>query len=162
MNTSKEMQTIFVKRYPSSSYVTVQSLTTSKVAPGMCAIYIIEYKTPVYHDLKDNVTFWCGARKYHTIEIFSKKDTPVLKTFIIKIEPTCRTEHYASEEDRVSMRRAEALNFSIDFGPALIGDEVKMSFVIKNVGSYGKFFFMTEREWNEREVTVHILFLHLL
>ncbi|XP_022900271.2 deleted in lung and esophageal cancer protein 1-like isoform X1 [Onthophagus taurus] len=149
-NMTTKGRSITIKTLPKSNEFRISAETSPRVAPGMCAVYTVEYKTAIYKDLNESVKFNTFTGKDVTIKLQSWSNSPNLRIYVLK--NTCnltrdKNSTLCLSQSDFDIERTMALNSSIDCGCTLIGFEVKISLIIKNDGGLGKFFFLNEADW---------------
>lgn len=128
----------------------------SKVAPGMSIHYKVLFRTIVYKDLEDLVSFKTYGGQTLEVRILCTREPPALQTFICKDIDSFlnKVDSSSSSTKLFDDSRASALNYTFDCGPCLLGDKNKTSMLIRNEGGRGSFFLMTEDDWYFGDVKV--------
>lgn len=130
----------------------------TRIAPGMHALFRVKYRTDIYLDIEDTVTFTSCMGNDVNVNLVSYRRPPVLRVYMFKntdkFSINCvETASVESFDDA----RASALNYTFDCGNCLLGNRNKLSLIVKNEGSNADFFFITEEEWYSDSVNVSIL-----
>ncbi|KAF5296355.1 hypothetical protein FQR65_LT10247 [Abscondita terminalis] len=132
-----------------------QKSGTTRVAAGMCVVFSVKYHPEIYKDVEDKVTINTFNGEDVVVTLKSYRTPPKLIAFIHR-----NSEHFIANNQtgcecliEYSEERQLALNSSIDCGGCLVGSKVNINVLIKNKGSDGKFFILSEDEWYFSEVT---------
>lgn len=113
-------------------------------------MYKVTYRTNVYMDVRDTVSFNTHMGQVVVVKLASYRDAPILRIFVFNIAeefPEKLPEHFEEA-------RANAVNFTFDCGNCLLGYRNTFSVVIANEGKRGTFFVMTEDDWYFSNVKV--------
>lgn len=156
-NVSKKTQTVVLHTLPKSNVFHVQALSeNSKAAPGISICYKVLFKTSVYRDVQDSVSFKTYGGQTIEVKIISSRELPALQAFVCNnIDGFLEKADTGSSHTRLfDDSRASALNYTIDCGPCLLGNRNRKNLLIRNEGGKGEFFLMTEYDWYFGDVKV--------
>lgn len=121
----------------------------------MYAEFSVKYTTNLYRDVDDTVVLASNNGQLITINLKSRRDVPVLRVYTLKNIRTLTETAIPSESTELfDNTRASALNFTIDCGSCLLGNQINLNLILKNEGARARFFFITEEEWYFGDVNV--------
>ncbi|KAF2903634.1 hypothetical protein ILUMI_02541 [Ignelater luminosus] len=154
-NITKSIQSFVPRILPKTSFFKVELHTGStRVAPGMCAIFSVKYCTDIYKDVQEIVIFNTYTGCDVEVQLISTRKPPKLTAFVFKSFKHFTQKFTPIEElDAHDQGRALALNSTIDCGSCLLGTKLNLNLILKNEGNYGRFFILTEDDWYLADVT---------
>lgn len=156
-NVSKKPQTVVLQKLPTNPVFHIHAMsTTSKVAAGMSVYYKVLFKTDVFKDADDIVTFKTYGGQYVNVRLVSSREPPALQVFVCK-DPDSFLNKLDIDSSCAKLfddTRASALNYTIDCGQCFLGQRSRTTWIIRNDGGKGTFFLMTEDDWYFGDVKV--------
>lgn len=155
-NITKCAQSYIIKKKPKLSIFTIaKGAEITKVAPGMTGYILIQFRSNVLLDLQDSITIRTGGCEDIEIRLACFRNAPSLRAFVLKSVGQCyNMPDPANFDNEFDIHRSHALNSVIDCGSCFLGNNIEVSLVMRNEGSMGKFFIMTEDEWFKSEISL--------
>lgn len=158
-NVTKSIQSFVPGLLSKGSYFMVDLIEGStRVAPGMFVLFSVKYKTNIYRDVEEELSFSTFSGLDVTVLLKSKRSPPELTIFIFKgIDHFLTKQGYQKLLYNCCESKRLALNSTIDCGSCLIGDELILNLIIRNQGSDGIFFILSEAEWYSSKISVRMV-----
>lgn len=143
-NISQNPESFTFVNFPKTSPFKIKMLTdSSRLAPGISAEFLVTFQTDIYINHTDFLKFKARKGPVCILPISTFRDSPKLSCYVyhtLSVEMTRPNTCFSN-------RRCTALNFTIDCGTCLLGNNNFVTLVLKNEGQRGKFFITTEEEW---------------
>lgn len=125
---------------------------------GLSEVVIIEFRTDTYLDVIDFVQFETNDGIIFEVKLIAYRNAPNLRINVqnqLK-NKECNIQVFPQQYD---ITRAIALNNTIDCGFCFLGSSINISLFMYNEGGVGDFFIMTEDEWYDKNIQVHVNFV---
>lgn len=158
-NVSRTNQSFLPSLLPKNSVfkVAIHPNSNTRLAPGMCAIFTVTFKIDIFENRQETISFRSQSASETTVNLICFCNPPNLKIYVYK--DLCR---FVEKMDAMSissfkMDRNFALNSTIDCGSCFIGNIQTTTLVLRNEGSAGKFFLVTEEDWYSSTVQVNYI-----
>lgn len=146
-----------LRKLPKTYFAIEQISNKTRIAPGMHVMFRVKYKTDIYRDVRDTISFGTYTGADVNVHLVSSREAPLLRIYMFnfanKLDKECPSTVWSEYLDSA---RACALNYTFDCGNCLLGNHNQVSLIIKNEGSAGRFFFITEQDWYSDIVNVSI------